>query len=153
MEVDPKGTNASADGVDSEAGGRLVRSEFWFAARLGFSARLGFLLGVGAILAAIIAPPDLTPHVLRSYYLEHFAAFYVTSLVAAIAFPRIAIRRLICILIGFAFFVQCYPLLWNPELQTFWPRAVANTGGVLAAVVPVLAGQLRLRLGTPRLTS
>lgn len=110
---------------------------------LAVGARLAFGTTALAIFLAIIAPGWVLPRVLHSHYLEHFAAFYVAAVAGAAAMPRIQIRR---IGVGYVLFAMVLELLQFarglPHLQA-WNNMVADTGGVAAALAPVVVERFR----------
>lgn len=112
---------------------------------LAVGARLAFGLTALAIFLAIIAPGWLLPKVLHSHYLEHFAAFYVAAVAGAAAMPRTRVRR---IALGYMLFALALELLQLVRGLPF-PRAtdnwVADTGGVAAALCPVVVERFRAR--------
>ncbi|WP_304168168.1 hypothetical protein [Phenylobacterium aquaticum] len=112
---------------------------------LAVAARLAFGLTALAIVLAVIAPGWLLPKVLHSHYLEHFAAYYIAAVAGAAAMPRIQIRR---IGIGYALFALGLEGLQLargiPHMQA-WNNAVADLGGVAAALFPVVVERFRAR--------
>ena len=116
---------------------------------LAVLARLGFSLTLLAIFLASIAPGWLTPKLLHSHHLEHFAAFYVAACAGLAAMPRTPIRR---IAIGYLLFALVLAVTQYARGAT--PEAairnwVADAGGVLAALAPVVVDRFR-RLFAPR---
>ena len=116
---------------------------------LAVMARLGFLACVAAILAAVVLPPDVTPHFARSRYLEHFAAFYVATLFGIAALPRRRIRHIAAGLFVFASLIEPSHLIAGapglPVLQNW----VADLGGLAAACAPVVFDRFRRRFLAP----
>ena len=116
---------------------------------LAVAARLAFLLSVTAIALAVIAPGWLVPQLLYSHNLEHFAAFYVATLTALAAMPRTDIRRIGAGFVCFALGLQTFQLGWSlhlghePRLDRILENWVADTGGVAAALAPVVVGRFR----------
>ena len=113
------------------------------------AARLTVLFTAAAVAFASLAPPRYVPHVLYSYHLEHFAAFYVVALAAAAALPRARLRNigatavvLAALLEGSKMFVRHGPV---DAYQNF----LADVGGAFAAVLPIAVDRFR-RLFMPR---
>jgi hypothetical protein len=112
---------------------------------LAVLARLAFLLTALGVAAAVIFTPSTMPKVLRSHYLEHFAAFYVVTLAALAAMSRARLRR---VAMGMGFFAA---VLESTHYMTGGPFGpvldnwVADAGGVAAAVAPVLVERFRRR--------
>ena len=99
--------------------------------------------GVIAIAFASLAPSSLIPHLFYSYHVEHFAAFYVLSVVAAAGLPRIGLTRLSLSLIGFAAVLEVIRMLTPAHQLTSAEDLVCDIAGVLAAYAPMLVSQFR----------
>jgi len=112
---------------------------------LAVIARVGFLVCALAIVAAVILPPDITPHFARSRYLEHFAAYYVAALFGLAALPDRRIRHIAIGYIAFASVLEPTHLIAGapglPVLQNW----VADLGGLAAACAPVVFERFRRR--------
>jgi len=90
-----------------------------------------------------LAPAGWTPRILFSRHLEHFAAFYVATVMAVAALPR---ARLMRIGFGMALFAVTLEVLRAaPSLHVGWTiaPAEADLGGVLAALAPIVAEKFR----------
>jgi hypothetical protein len=112
---------------------------------LAVLARLAFCAAVFAIVAAVLAPIESVPKLLYSHYLEHFAAFYVATLAGLAAMPRTSIVR---IGVGFSLFALALEFghrLWDPTMYGPRENWVANTGGVAAALAPLVVDRFRRR--------
>ena len=110
---------------------------------LAMVARAVFLLLIGAICFASLAPSGWMPRVLYSYHLEHFAAFYLVALSMAAARYRVSVYRVIIdiavlatVLEGLRLFIPSHQLYVAED----W---VADLGGALAALTPVVIGDFR----------
>jgi hypothetical protein len=110
---------------------------------LAMFARVAFLLVVAAICFASLAPSGWMPRVLYSYHLEHFAAFYLVALSMAAARYRANVYRvmtdiavLATVLEGVRLFIPSHQLYVLED----W---VADLGGSLAALAPILIGDFR----------
>jgi hypothetical protein len=106
-------------------------------------ARVAFLLVVAALCFASLAPSGWMPRVLYSYHLEHFAAFYLVALSMAAARYRANVYRvmsdiaiLATVLEGVRLFIPSHQLYVVED----W---VADLGGALAALSPILIGDFR----------
>lgn len=107
------------------------------------AARLGFLVSLVAVSFASLAPAGWVPRVLFSRHLEHFAAFYVATLLACAAFPR---ARLLKLGLGMALFAAALELLRAaPSQDRAWALAAgqADIGGILAALAPIVTEKFR----------
>jgi len=107
------------------------------------AARVGFLFSLAAVAFAALAPAGWTPRILFSRHLEHFAAFYVATVMAVAALPR---ARLMRIGFGMALFAVTLEVLRAaPSLHVGWTiaPAEADLGGVLAALAPIVAEKFR----------
>lgn len=116
---------------------------------LAVLARLGFGLTLLAIFLASIAPGWLTPQLLRSHYLEHFAAFYVAACAGLAAMPRTPIRRIALGYLTFALVLSVIHFARGGPLEAAIRNWVADAGGVTAALAPVVVERFR-RLFAPR---
>jgi hypothetical protein len=112
---------------------------------LAVLARLSFLVAVVAIPVAVFMPREMLPQVFRSYYLEHFAAYYVALLTALAAMPRARLRRVATGFVLYATVLEATHLLagaaWRPLLDNW----VADIGGLSAAAAPVVVERFRRR--------
>lgn len=112
---------------------------------LAVLARLAFGLTALAIVVAVIAPGWLVPKMLRSHYLEHFAAFYVSALAGAAAMPRTQVRRLGTGYLLFALALAGLQLAHGAPFDIALNNWVADVGGVTAALAPVVVQRFRAR--------
>lgn len=112
---------------------------------LAVGARLAFGMTALAIFIAIIAPGWLLPKVLHSHYLEHFAAFYVAAVAGAAAMPRIQIRRIGVGYVVFAAALELLQVLRGLPQDRAWNNGIADTGGIAAALAPVVVERFRAR--------
>jgi hypothetical protein len=110
---------------------------------LAMIARVAFLLVVAGLCFASLAPSGWMPRVLYSYHLEHFAAFYLVALSMAAARYRANVYRvmsdiaiLATLLEGVRLFIPSHQLYVVED----W---VADLGGALAALSPILIGDFR----------
>lgn len=116
---------------------------------LAVLARLGFGLCVLAIFLAVIAPGWLTPQLLRSHYLQHFAAFYVAACAGLAAMPRTQIRRIAIGYLVFALVLAVAQFARGASLGVAVQNWVADAGGTAAALAPVVVERFR-RMFAPR---
>ena len=110
---------------------------------LAMIARATFLLVVAGLCFASLAPSGWMPRVLYSYHLEHFAAFYLVALSMAAARYRANVYRvmtdiavLATLLEGVRLFIPTHQLYVVED----W---VADLGGALAALSPIVIGDFR----------
>ena len=108
-------------------------------------ARAAFLATVTFLLFASLAPVALVPRLLASRHLEHFAAFYITTLVTAAAMPRVRPTRLGAALALFAGVLELARMI--PAQHRIWGALdwEADFGGILAAVTPIIIAGFRTR--------
>ena len=112
-------------------------------------ARVAFLAVIAALCFASLAPAGWLPRVLYSYHLEHFAAFYLVALTMAAARYRASIYRvmtdiavLATVLEGLRLFIPSHQLYVAED----W---VADLGGALAALSPMVIGDFRKSFNRP----
>ena len=110
---------------------------------LAIVARVAFLVIIAMICFASLAPAGWIPRVLYSYHLEHFAAFYLVALSMAAARYRTNVYRvmtdiavLATVLEGLRLFIPSHQLYVAED----W---VADLGGALAALSPIVIGDFR----------
>lgn len=108
-------------------------------------ARVAFLVAVIVVTFASLAPLSMVPQVLPSRHLEHFAAFYFTTLIAATAFPRLKILTLGGRLALFAALLELTRMA--PSQHRIWGVLdwEADFGGIIAALAPVIVEKFRSR--------
>ena len=116
---------------------------------LAVLARVGLFGSLLAIMVAVFLPRQLVPHFVRSYYLEHFAAFYVAGLFALAASPRTRLRSIAFWLLVFATLLELSHMLGGSALWPLWDNWVADVGGIAAAFAPVLVERFRRRFRWP----
>jgi hypothetical protein len=112
---------------------------------LAVLARLVFLGALVAIPVAVFLPKAMVPQVLRSHYLEHFAAFYVALLAALAAMPRMRLRRVATGFLIFATALESVHLLAGASLRPLIDNWVADLGGLAAATAPIVVERFRRR--------
>lgn len=107
---------------------------------------------VGAGVAIVIAkflPPELVPDFVRSPNLQHFAAFYVLTLCALAAMPRMRLRTVAIGVAGFATALEALHLLSGAPLGPLTDNWVADLGGISAAFGPIIVERFRRRFPRP----
>lgn len=112
---------------------------------LAVLARLAFLGSIVAITAAVFLPRAMIPQVLRSHYLEHFAAFYIAALCGLAAMPRTRLRRVGAGFLLFATALEATHLIAGAAFAPLVDNWVADLGGLSAAAAPVVAERFRRR--------
>ena len=116
---------------------------------LAVLARLAFLGALAAILVAVFLPSHLVPQFVRSHYLQHFAAFYVASLLGLAASPRTRIRTVALRIFIFATAIESAHLLAGARLAPLIDNWVADLGGIAAALAPMAVARFRRRFEPP----
>jgi hypothetical protein len=110
---------------------------------LAIAARVAFLAVIAAICFASLAPSGWMPRVLYSYHLEHFAAFYLAALAMAAARYRASLHRVMIDIAALATLLEGLRLL-IPSHQLYVAEDwVADLGGAMAALSPMLIGDFR----------
>ena len=112
---------------------------------LAIGARLAFLGAGVAIAIAVFLPPWLVPDFVRSPNLQHFAAFYVLTLAGLAAMPRRRMRRVVFYVALFATALETTHLFGGASLQPLVRNWVADLGGIMAAMAPVVVERFRRR--------
>jgi len=116
---------------------------------LAILARLAFLAAVLAIVVAVFLPRPMVPQLLRSHYLEHFAAFYVAELAALAAAQRAQLRRVATSFVLFATALEASHLLAGARFGPLVNNWVADLGGLSAASAPIVVERFRRRFPRP----
>ena len=110
---------------------------------LAIGARLLFLSLIAATTFASLAPVSWLPHLLYSYHLEHFAAFYVMAFAMAAARYRtrlFVILRDVVVLASLLEAIRAFTPAHQLYAAEDW---VCDIGGALAALSPILIGEFR----------
>jgi len=116
---------------------------------LAVLARVGFLAALAAIVVAVFLPREMVPQFVRSLYLQHFAAFYVASLLGLAASPRAKLRTVALRLFAFATLLEATHLISGARLGPLMDNWVADLGGMAAAFAPLWVARFRRRLEKP----
>lgn len=116
---------------------------------LAVVARAGFLLAVIAVVLAVVLPPRYVPDFVRSTYLQHFAAYYVVSLLGLAASPRTRISIVALRIVVFATAMESFHLLTGARVRPLIDNWVADMGGLAAAIAPIAVARFRRRFERP----
>ena len=112
---------------------------------LAVLARVAFLGGLAAIVVAVFLPSSMVPDFVKSHYLQHFAAFYVVTLLGLAASPRARVRTVAWRLFVFATVLEALHLFGGAELRPLIDNWVADLGGMAAAFAPFAVARFRRR--------
>src|SRR5690349_18141046 len=112
-------------------------------------ARVAFLGALVAIIIAVFLPSSMVPQFVRSHYLQHFAAYYVASLLGFAASPRTPVLTIALRLLIFATALEALHLLGGARLRPLIDNWVADLGGMAAAIVPLAVARFRRRFRAP----
>lgn len=108
-------------------------------------ARASFLGALAAIAIAVYLPSAMVPQFVRSHYLQHFAAYYVATLLGLAASPRTAIARVSARVAVFATSLELLHLLAGARPRPLLDNWVADMGGLAAAITPLAVARFRRR--------
>jgi hypothetical protein len=111
--------------------------------RLAICARAVFVLLTAALCFASVVPAGWLPRLFYSYHLEHFAAFYLVALAMTVARYRVKVRRLMGDAVVLASVLEGLRLFIPSHQLYVFEDWMADLGGVLAALAPVLAADFR----------
>lgn len=117
--------------------------------RWAILARAGFLGALVAIVIAVFLPRQMIPQFVRSHYLQHFAAFYVASLLGLAASPRLRVSRVALRIVVFATVLEGLHLLSGARFRPLVDNWVADMGGLTTAVAPLAVARFRRRFTPP----
>ena len=110
---------------------------------LAMAARATFLGLIAAISIASLAPTAWIPHLLYSYHLEHFAAFYLMALSMAAARYRAGLTRVLLDVVVLASLLEGVRAFTPAHQLTAAEDWVADLGGAMAALTPILVAKFR----------
>ncbi|PZQ63568.1 MAG: hypothetical protein DI570_08515 [Phenylobacterium zucineum] len=116
---------------------------------LAIAARAAFLMSLAGIAVAVLLPADMVPQFLRSSYLEHFAAYYVATLLGLAASPRAPLPKVAARISVFATLLEAVHLLRGAAIGPLIDNWVADLGGVAAALAPFAVARFRARFAPP----
>lgn len=103
----------------------------------------GLAWGLMAVVFAAVGPSELVPHILSSYHIEHFAAFYCLTTLAAVGLPRLGLVQIALSLALVAIALAVVRLTIPRHVLNDAEDLVADLGGIAAAVLPILVGRFR----------
>jgi len=110
---------------------------------LAVAARVTFLGLIAAVSLASLAPISWIPHLLYSYHLEHFAAFYLMALSMAAARYRASLNRVLLDVVVLASLLEGVRAFTAAHQLTAAEDWVADLGGALAALAPIVTARFR----------
>jgi len=99
--------------------------------------------GLIAVVFASVGPSQYVPRLFYSYHIEHFAAFYVLTLLATSGLPRAHLRQVVPPLALMAVVLATVRLLTPRHRMANAEDLVADLVGIAAAVAPILVGRFR----------
>jgi hypothetical protein len=112
-------------------------------------ARLGFLGALATIAVAVVLPGNVGPPFVGSYHLQHFAAFYVATLLGLAASPRLRVRRVALRIVLFTTVVEGLRLIGGAAPRSLIDNWAADVGGMAAAIAPLGVARWRRRFAEP----
>jgi hypothetical protein len=102
-----------------------------------------FAWAVAGLLYIFINPAAHIPRVSASYRFEHFALFYVVSLIAIAGFPTFTVEAVLTMMATFALLLESVRL-WNPLHRASGAENLfCDVAGILAVWAPIAADRLR----------
>ena len=110
---------------------------------LAMIARVIFLSVIVLVGFASLAPSAWVPRLLYSYHLEHFAAFYLMAAAMAAARYRASLYRVLLEAVLLATILEGVRAATPAHQLTAAEDWVADLGGALAALAPILIGDFR----------
>ena len=114
---------------------------------LAIGARAAFLMLIVVVCVASLAPVSWFPRVLDSHHLEHFAAFYLIALSMAAARYRTTINRVLMDGGILASVIAIVSIFIPAHSEAAWPNWIAEIGGILAALCPIMVAEFRDSFG------
>jgi hypothetical protein len=107
------------------------------------AALAGLAWGLIALVFASVGPSQFVPRLFYSYHIEHFAAFYVLTLLASSGLPRAPLRQVAPPLVLMAVLLATVRLLIPRHRMANAEDLAADIAGIAAAVAPILVGRFR----------
>jgi hypothetical protein len=102
-----------------------------------------FAWAAAGLIYVFVNPAVHMPRVSASYRFEHFALFYVVSLVAVVGFPSLTVETVLTFMATFAVVLEFFRL-WNPVHRVSGAENLfCDVAGVLAVWAPTAAERLR----------
>jgi len=103
----------------------------------------GLAWGLIAVVFASVGPSRFVPRLFYSYHIEHFAAFYMLTVLAASGLPRAHLRQVVPPLVVMAVILATVRLLIPRHRVANAEDLAADLAGIAAAVAPMLVGRFR----------
>jgi hypothetical protein len=122
----------------------LTRPKFNPAAIVVLSLIL-FAWAVAGLIYLFIFPAAGVPRISASYRFEHFAAFYVVSLVAIAGFPTFSVETVLTLIATLALVLESVRLSDPVHRASGAQNLFCDVAGVLAVWAPIAAQTLRRR--------
>jgi hypothetical protein len=107
------------------------------------AALAGLAWGLIAVVFAAVGPSEYVPRFFFSYHIEHFAAFYVLTILAAAGLPRVRLHQVGLMLVVMAVVLAAVRLVIPRHRVSNAEDLVADIAGIAAAVAPILVGRFR----------
>lgn len=111
------------------------------------AALAGLAWGLIAVVFASVGPSQYVPRLFYSYHIEHFAAFYVLTILASSGLPRAHLRQVVPPLVLMALLLATVRLLIPRHRIANAEDLAADLTGIAAAVAPILVGRFRQMVG------
>lgn len=107
------------------------------------AALAGLAWALIALAFASLAPPAYVPRIFSNYHIEHFAAFYVVTLLTAAALPTVRLDRIAGVLGALAAAFALFRILALVNKVFYVEDLACDIGGIMAALAPILVGRFR----------
>ena len=102
-----------------------------------------FAWAVAGLVYIFIVPTAHVPRISASYRFEHFALFYVVSLIAILGLPTFSVETVLTLIATLAVVLES-ARLWNPAHRTSGAENLfCDVAGVLAVWAPIAAARVR----------
>ncbi len=117
---------------------------------LAILARVAFLGACSAIVIAVFLPPHLVPDFVHSTHLQHFAAFYVATLLGLAAMARTRVTVVALRFFVFASLLEIAHFFAGAPWRPLFDNWASDVGGLAAAIAPIWVARFRRRLAGAR---
>lgn len=98
---------------------------------------------IGVIFASLL-PPQMVPQLFHNHHAEHAAAFYLVSILLVAGLPMVRLPTLGGALVALAVLLELARMLLPHLKSSTGENLLSDLTGILAALLPVLIGRLRL---------
>lgn len=112
-------------------------------AAVAIAALAALVWASGGVIFAALTPRPMVHHVFASTHIEHFAAFYVVSLLAVAGLPLVRGYRILAAVVTFAVVLEAIRLFIPLHRTETLEDLFCDVSGCAAVLAPMLVSALR----------